>query len=246
MRAMAGMDSRATLLFDCSVLNYLSHVERTLAQKDSRMTPPRLGLPGLKGPFSTILVDPPWRFDNRTGKMAPEHKRLRRYRTMSMDEIAELPVAGHASEKSHLYLWCPNALLPHGLKIMEAWGFKYKTNIVWYKVRKDGGPDGRGVGFYFRNVTELLLFGIRGRLRTLRPGRRQTNIVISHKQEHSRKPEAIYGIIEACSPGPYLELFARERVDGWTCWGDQVDTYLKSRPVYPAYTGNGKRHLVES
>src|SRR5690349_8582845 len=114
------------------------------------------GFNGLAGRYGTILIDPPWRFQNRTGKMAPEHKRLRRYQTMSMEEIAALPVANFAETNSHLYMWCPNALLPEGLSIMKAWGFRYKTNIVWYKIRKDGGPDGRGVGFYFRNVTELL------------------------------------------------------------------------------------------
>jgi N6-adenosine-specific RNA methylase IME4 len=197
---------------------------------------------GLTGTFSTILIDPPWRFTNRTGKMAPEHKRLKRYETLSMEEIAALPVGRYSKERSHLYLWCPNALLPDGLRIMEAWGFTYKTNIVWFKVRKDGGPDGRGVGFYFRNVTELLLFGIKGRMRTLDPGRRQTNIIISRKEEHSRKPVGVYDIIEECSPSPYLELFARERVPGWTCWGDQVDSYLETRPLYPPYNGHAKRH----
>ena len=196
-------------------------------------------LPGLTGAFSTILIDPPWRFDNRTGKVAPEHRRLRRYRTMSMDEIAALRVGEHARTPSHLYLWCPNALLPYGLDIMRAWGFEYKSNIVWYKIRKDGGPDGRGVGFYFRNVTELLLFGIKGRMRTLAPGRRQVNILSTRKQEHSRKPAEIYNIIQQCSPGPYLELFARERVEGWTCWGDEVDTYLETPPHHPPDTGNG-------
>lgn len=195
--------------------------------------------PGLKGTFSTILMDPPWRFDNRTGKMAPEHKRLKRYETLSMEEIAALPVGRYARDPSHLYLWCPNALLPEGLKIMAAWGFKYKTNIVWFKVRKDGGPDGRGVGFYFRNVTELLLFGIKGRMRTLDPGRTQTNIVISRKEEHSKKPGDVYRIIRECSPGPFLELFARERMPGWTSWGDQVDTY--AAPDYPIYNGHAKR-----
>jgi len=197
-------------------------------------------LPGLEGRFSTILIDPPWRFQNRTGKMAPEHKRLHRYPTMSLEEIAALPVDKHAGNPSHLYLWCPNALLAEALHIMEAWGFTYKTNLVWYKIRKDGGPDGRGVGFYFRNVTELILFGIKGKLRTLQPGRRQVNVVACRKQEHSRKPEEFYEIIEACSPGPYLELFARERRDGWVSWGDQVDTYADTRPSYPPYTGAQK------
>jgi N6-adenosine-specific RNA methylase IME4 len=202
------------------------------------------GLPGLRGRFSTLLVDPPWRFQNRTGKMAPEHKRLRRYPTMSLQEICELPVSAHANNPSHLYLWCPNALLREGLQVMESWGFKYKTNIVWYKVRKDGGPDGRGVGFYFRNVTELLLFGIRGSMRTLQPGRTQVNLISTRKQEHSRKPDEVYDIIESCSPAPYLELFARERVPGWAQWGDEVDSYADRRPMFKAY--NGHAYRVES
>jgi N6-adenosine-specific RNA methylase IME4 len=179
----------------------------------------------LTGPFGAILIDPPWRFTNRTGKVAPEHRRLRRYATMSFEEIAALPVQELALPKSHLYLWAPNALLREALTIMKGWGFEYKTNLVWYKVRRDGGPDGRGVGFYFRNVTELLLFGVRGKLRTGAAGRRQVNIVVERKQEHSRKPDSIYGIIEACSPEPRLELFARCRRPGWTSWGDQVDHY---------------------
>jgi N6-adenosine-specific RNA methylase IME4 len=171
--------------------------------------------------YSTILADPPWQFQNRTGKMAPEHKRLLRYPTMELPEILALPVAGIAATTAHLYLWVPNALLREGLKVMEAWGFTYKTNIVWYKVRGDGGPDGRGVGFYFRNVTELLLFGLRGSMRTLQPGRTQVNLVSTRKREHSRKPDEVYDLIERCSPGPYVELFARFRRDGWDQWGNE-------------------------
>lgn len=193
-----------------------------------------VALDGLQGSFGAILVDPPWRFQNRTGKMAPEHKRLNRYPTLSFAEIAALPVAQIAAPASHLYLWTPNALLAEALGIMNAWGFHYKTNLVWYKVRKDGGPDGRGVGFYFRNVTELLLFGIRGRIRTLAPGRSQVNILVSRKEEHSKKPDAVYRLIEQCSPGPYCELFSRQRVPGWVHWGDQVDSY--KAPQHRGYT----------
>lgn len=174
------------------------------------------------GRFGTILADPPWRFSNRTGKMAPEHRRLSRYSTMTHAEILELPVASLALPKSHLYLWVPNALVLEGLEVMKRWGFTYKTNLVWYKVRKDGGPDGRGVGFYFRNVTELVLFGVRGGMRTLAPGRRQVNILSTRKREHSRKPDELYEIVEQCSPGPYLELFARHSQEAWTQWGDEV------------------------
>jgi N6-adenosine-specific RNA methylase IME4 len=174
-----------------------------------------------RGPYSTILADPPWQFQNRTGKVAPEHKRLLRYPTMELNEIMQLPVPKLAAAKSHLYLWVPNALLQEGLRVMDAWGFTYKSNIVWYKVRKDGGPDGRGVGFYFRNVTELILFGVRGSMRTLQPGRTQVNLFHTRKREHSRKPDEIFDIIEACSPGPYLELFARFKHPGWDQWGNE-------------------------
>lgn len=173
------------------------------------------------GKFGTILADPPWRFQNRSGKMAPEHKRLNRYATMKLDEIKDLPIQEIAAENSHLYLWVPNALLKEGLEVMKSWGFTYKTNLVWYKIRKDGGPDGRGVGFYFRNVTELVLFGIRGSLRTFKPGRSQVNIISTRKREHSRKPDELYDIIEACSPAPRLELFARHNRKGWIQWGNE-------------------------
>ena len=192
-------------------------------------------LPDLSGQYATILADPPWRFQNHTGKVAPEHVRLRRYETMSIEEICAMPVAAHAQSPAHLYLWVPNALLPWGLRVMEAWGFNYKANVVWYKVRKDGGPDGRGVGFYFRNVTEILLFGTRGKMRTLSPGRTQVNIIATRKREHSRKPSAAYKLIERCSPGPYLELFARERIKGWQQWGLELDSYSEDRKVHPMY-----------
>lgn len=185
----------------------------------------------IKDPFSTILADPPWRFENRTGKMAPEHQRLLRYPTMTLEEILELPVNRVAAAESHLYLWVPNALIAEGLQVMNRWGFRYKTNLVWYKIRKDGGPDGRGVGFYFRNVTELILFGIRGNMRTLAPGRTQVNLIASKKREHSRKPDELYDIIEACSPGPYLELFARYPRCGWVQWGNEEVEGLSSYPL---------------
>lgn len=183
--------------------------------------------------FGTILADPPWQFANRTGKVAPEHKRLSRYETLGIDQIKDIPVSLACAKQSHLYLWVPNALLRWGLDVMEAWGFVYKTNIVWHKTRKDGGPDGRGVGFYFRNTTELVLFGTRGKLRTLAPGRRQVNIIKSQKREHSRKPDELYDVIESCSPGPYLEMFARGKHSArWSVWGHQSHDYTPSWPTY--------------
>jgi N6-adenosine-specific RNA methylase IME4 len=190
-------------------------------------------LPNVTGGFRTVLADPPWRFHNRTGKVAPEHRRLDRYDTMTLEEIGALPVATVAADNAHLYLWVPNALLPQGLYVMESWGFRYVSNLVWAKRRKDGGPDGRGVGFYFRNVTEPILFGVRGSMRTLPPGRTQVNIIETRKREHSRKPDEQYEVIQSCSPGPYLELFARYPRAGWQVWGNESS---------PEITPRGRQH----
>jgi len=195
--------------------------------------------------FSTILADPPWQFTNRTGKVAPEHRRLSRYGTMTLDDIKALPVVEAAAPTSHLYLWVPNALLPEGIEVLRAWGFTYKSNIVWHKIRKDGGSDGRGVGFYFRNVTELILFGVRGKnARTLPPGRSQVNYLASRKREHSRKPDEQYDLIESCSPGPYLELFSRGVRPGWETWGNQADESYK--PSWKTYSYNSSSTRVEA
>ncbi len=189
--------------------------------------------------FGTVLADPPWQFQNRTGKVAPEHRRLSRYGTLTLDAIKRLPVAAAAAPVAHLYLWVPNALLPEGIATMQAWGFQYKSNLVWHKIRKDGGSDGRGVGFYFRNVTELILFGVRGKAaRTLKPGRTQVNYLSSRKREHSRKPDEQYKLIEACSPGPFLELFARGDRPGWTGWGNQADDSYT--PTWKTYSNHSQ------
>ena len=196
--------------------------------------------------YRTILADPPWRFANRTGKMAPEHHRLSRYGTMDLDEIRALPVSQVADDPAHLYLWVPNALLTEGLSVMRAWGFEYKTNLIWHKIRKDGGPDGRGVGFYFRNVTEVILFGIRGKgARTLSAGRRQVNFLATRKREHSRKPDELYDIIEACSPGPRLELFARGQRPEWDSWGNEAEVYDIRWSTY-AHNSAGERRKAGS
>src|SRR5262245_46042901 len=198
----------------------------------------------LKRKFRTVLADPPWRFVNRTGKMAPEHRRLSRYVTLTTPEICALPVPQIVEGTAYCYLWVPNALLPEGLEVLRSWGFSYKSNIIWHKVRKDGGSDGRGVGFYFRNVTEILLFGVRGKnARTLAPGRSQVNLIATRKREHSRKPDEQYTLIESCSPGAYLELFGRGVRKGWTVWGNQASADY--RPDWDTYAYNSGRLAAE-
>ena len=202
-------------------------------------------LPQIAGGFQTVMADPPWRFQNRTGKVAPEHRRLDRYSTMTLEKICNLDVDSVTAENAHLYLWVPNALLPDGLKVMESWGFRYVSNVVWAKRRKDGGPDGRGVGFYFRNVTEILLFGVKGSMRTLPPARSQVNMIETRKREHSRKPDEQYDFIERCSPGPYLELFARYPRDKWTVWGNEASEEVQPRgKVYKGYQGGAIENSV--
>ena len=187
--------------------------------------------------YQTIYADPPWRFAHRTGKVAPEHKRLLRYPTMDLADIKALPVASVTDTKAHLYLWVPNALLPDGLEVMRAWGFEYKSNLIWEKIRKDGMPDGRGVGFYFRNVTEILLFGIKGKNnRTLAQGRSQVNLLRAAKREHSRKPDEFVSLIDECSPGPRLEMFARGDRPGWDMWGNQADDAYE--PTWSTYANH--------
>jgi N6-adenosine-specific RNA methylase IME4 len=209
--------------------------QRATPLRETQAAPP---LPLAEGGFKTILADPPWRFTNRTGKVAPEHRRLDRYSTMELEDICALAVSDVVAPNAHLYLWVPNALLPDGLRVMESWGFRYVSNIIWAKRRKDGGPDGRGVGFYFRNVTEMLLFGVRGSMRTLQPARSRVNMIETRKREHSRKPDEQYELIEACSPGPYLELFARHPRPGWTVWGDEADETIVPRgKTHAGYAG---------
>lgn len=180
-----------------------------------------MSLPTAPGGFSTVLADPPWRFGNRRSGMSPESGLRPRYRTMSLDEICALPVSSIAATDAHLYLWVPSAMLPEGLKVMQHWGFRYTTSLTWVKTRLDGEPDGSGVGFYFRNSTETLLFGVRGSLRTLPAARSMPNVISARRREHSRKPVEAYHVIEQASPGPRVELFAREERAGWVVWGDE-------------------------
>jgi N6-adenosine-specific RNA methylase IME4 len=187
--------------------------------------------------WSTVYADPPWQFTNKTGKVGPEHRRLFRYDTMTNEEIMSLPVAEIVTAPSHLYLWVPTALIPTGIATMERWGFRYISALYWHKLRKDGCSDGRGVGFYFRNVVEPCLFGVHGSMRTLAPGRSQVNYLGTRKREHSRKPDEFYSVfIERCSPGPYLELFARGPArEGWDAWGNQAGLQLANG--HPMYRG---------
>ncbi|WP_327084584.1 MT-A70 family methyltransferase [Mycobacteroides abscessus] len=228
-------------------------VERTSGIVTLKTSP--MSLPTTPGGFRTLLADPPWRFGNRTSGMSPESGLRPRYATMSLSEICDLPVQSIAAQDAHLYLWVPSAMLPEGLKVMSCWGFRYTTALTWVKTRLDGEPDGSGVGFYFRNSTESLLFGVRGSLRTLPSARSMPNVITARRREHSRKPVESYHLIEQSSPGPRLELFAREERAGWVVWGDEsasvsgrfrTETHVVKCPVCHAdlvHPSTGRRRL---
>jgi len=170
--------------------------------------------------FSTILADPPRQFQKRTRKMVPEHQRLSHYSILSLQEIKYFPVEVTANETVHLYLWLPNALLASGIAVMECWDFTCKTHLLWYQVRRDDDPDRRGVGLYFRNVTEMTGFGVRGKnARILQAVRSQRSII------SSRKPDEQCDLIESCRWSPRIQLFARDPGQGWHCWGNQVSEH---------------------
>lgn len=159
--------------------------------------------------FHTILADPPWDVLQRSGRGAHRH-----YSLMTVDDIAALPISGLASANAHLWLWVTNATLFAGQAVMEAWGFTYRSCLTWVK-------PGLGLGSsYLRNNTEHLLFGTKGKAPILY--RSQPTWLFAPKQDHSHKPEEQYAVIERCSPGPYLELFARRKRPGWQVWGNEV------------------------
>ena len=159
--------------------------------------------------FRTILADPPWDVLQRGGRGAHRH-----YALMTVEEIAALPVGRLANVDAHLWLWVTNATLFAGPAVMDAWGFTYRSCLTWVK-------PGLGLGSsYLRNNTEHLLFGTKGRAPISVP--QSANLALCAKQDHSHKPEEQYAIIERCSPGPYLELFARRKRPGWQVWGNEV------------------------
>jgi N6-adenosine-specific RNA methylase IME4 len=163
--------------------------------------------------YQTIAIDPPWDWSDegdadQLGRARPT------YQTMSLAQLAELPVGQQATDNAHLYLWITNRSLPKGFGLLEAWGFRYVTMLTWCKPHY-------GMGNYFRGQTEQVLFGIRGSLPLLRQDQ-GTWFAGDRPRGHSSKPEEFYKLVETCSPGPWLELFSRSERNGWVPWGAEA------------------------
>jgi N6-adenosine-specific RNA methylase IME4 len=170
---------------------------------------PRLRLVTEDAPdcFTTVVIDPPWRYENVATRGAAEDH----YPTMSLTELDGLDVP--AADDAHLYLWATNAFLAHAFNLVTTWGFTYKTTLTWCK-------PSIGMGNYYRNNTEHVLFAVKGRLPTNRND--VGTWFLADRKRHSAKPEVFYDLVESCSPGPYLEMFARRRRLGWHVWGNEA------------------------
>lgn len=157
--------------------------------------------------YQTILADPPWQYGKGWGWGAGKY-----YSLMTIKEIKQIKIP--SADNAHLYLWCPNGMLPIGLRVMKEWDFDYKTCITWVKHRSI-------FGYYFKGQTEQLLFGVKGKLPP--QDRHQVTVVFDRIQKHSQKPQQVYSIIKKVSPYPRLELFARQKTEGWTSVGYDID-----------------------
>ncbi len=169
----------------------------------------------ITGVYSTIVIDPPWDWgdegdQDQLGRARPT------YGTMSIDALLALPVGEYAAPDAHLYLWITNRSLPKGFALLERWGFRYITCVTWAK-------PSFGMGNYFRGQTEQVLFGVRGSLPLNRKDASTLFTAPRGPRGHSSKPAEFYGFVESCSPGPYLEMFARGGRKDWTSWGAEAD-----------------------
>lgn len=180
-------------------------VEEAVERRNGRVKEHHPAIPA--GTFATVVADPPWRYDNWATRGAAEDH----YPTMAMEDLAALHVP--AADDAHLYLWVTNGFLREGFDLIDAWGFTYKTVLSWCK-------PSIGMGNYFRNNTEHVLFALKGKLPTERKD--VGTWFEAPKTKHSAKPEAFYDLVESCSPGPYLEMFARRQRMGWSVWGDEA------------------------
>lgn len=169
--------------------------------------------------FSTFYADPPWKYSNQATRSATNNH----YNTMIVDDIALLPISQLSNENAHLHLWTTNAFLFESKKIIEAWGFEYKSCFVWVKPQM-------GIGNYWRLSHEFLLFGLKGKQPFLNRG--QKSWVEADRTKHSSKPQVIAEIIEKVSPPPYLELFGRKTRTNWTVWGDEIERTLFNESAF--------------
>jgi N6-adenosine-specific RNA methylase IME4 len=186
-----------------------------------------------EGLFRTIVVDPPWEYEDATCRGAAENI----YPTLSFTEVCRLPIAERAAPECHLFLWVTNPHVDAAFDVIRRWGFTYKILLTWVKPRM-------GLGRYFRGATEHILFATRGKL--LLREQNIKNCFDAPGGAHSEKPEAFYQIVEKACFGPYLELFARRNRPGWICWGAELDGPIHQTAADVNTSGAGERSEASS
>jgi N6-adenosine-specific RNA methylase IME4/ParB-like chromosome segregation protein Spo0J len=182
--------------------------------------------------YAVLYADPPWHFEVYNEESGVERAAGNHYSTMSLDEICVLPVLDLATDAAVLFMWTTAPHLQESFQVLAAWGFEYKTNIVWVK-------DKIGLGYFVRNQHELLLVATRGDMPSPSPANRPPSVISAPRREHSRKPDEAYALIEAMYPTlPKVELFARQRRPGWDVWGNETGKYAtadKQNPLHIIY-----------
>ena len=169
--------------------------------------------------YQLILADPPWEYENKNTGRTNNSGACKKYATMSVEEIKNLPISDIAMKDSCLFLWATTPLLPEAFEVMKAWGYQYKTAIYWRKIMS------LGMGFWFRGQVEVCLFGIRGNIKAFRC--QKPNFIETKVRNHSQKPDEMYGLIEELDINPKIEIFAREKREGWDAWGNQVPNHCQ-------------------
>ena len=165
--------------------------------------------------YSIIYADPPWQY-KRNGNKSAESV----YDVMTLEEIKEMPIQNITEDQAHLYLWVTNPMIKEGLQVCESCGFEYKTMLTWVKTYQDGSPI-MGMGYYFRGCTEHIIFGVKNK--KLCNNKKTKNIIFSNQRKHSQKPiEVKELILNASGDLPRIELFAREKTEGWDAWGNEL------------------------
>ena len=171
--------------------------------------------------YNIIYADPPWKYKESWGNGQVN------YKTLTTEDIKNLPVKEITEDQAHLYLWVTNPFINEGLQICKSWGFEYKTLITWIKTYKDGTPE-MGMGYYFRGCTEHIIFGVKGKMKIKNKITRNMFYAVNSRN-HSQKPSCVKDMIVNCSGDlPRIELFAREETDGWDCWGDDTKKFNKN------------------
>lgn len=169
--------------------------------------------------YQIIYADPPWEYKNKKTGGSMQSGSSSKYKTMSIEQLCELPIQNISDKSCVLFLWATVPLLPEALLVMSSWGFKYKTSLFWRKIMS------LGMGFWFRGQVEILLMGIKGKVKAFRL--QIANIHQEKVRKHSQKPDYFRDIIEKTGLIPRIELFAREKHEEWDVWGNEIESDIK-------------------